>query len=70
METAWIEIIREIGPFAGIMMFFVWRDYKREDRLETRVDELNSFVREELMTTINRNTEALAKWKTEISREH
>jgi hypothetical protein len=68
MELEMLELAREIGPFACVMLFFVWRDYKRENRLESRVDELNSFVRDELMTALQRNTEVLSQWKTETFR--
>lgn len=64
-----VEILREVGPFAAILVFFVWRDYKREFRLEERVDELNRFVRDELMKALNRNNEILSQWKTPTSTE-
>lgn len=69
MDLEMLELAREIGPMACVMLFFVWRDYKREDRLESRVDELNSFVRDELMTALQRNTEVLSQWKTETFRD-
>jgi len=61
------EILREVGPFAAILLFFVWRDYKREFRLEERVDDLNKFVRDELMSALKRNNEILSQWKTRTS---
>ncbi|MCP4896245.1 MAG: hypothetical protein GY906_04650 [bacterium] len=70
MEFEMLQIAKDIGPFACIMMFFVWRDYKREHRLEGRVDELNSFVRTELMEALKRNSEIISRWKTEIHDVH
>jgi hypothetical protein len=68
METFnFVEVLREVGPFAAILLFFVWRDYKREFRLEERVDDLNKFVRSELMEALKRNNEILSQWKTRTS---
>lgn len=63
-----LELASELGPYFVIMAFFVWRDYKREHRLEGRLDELNAFVRDELMEALKRNNEVLNKWTTPISR--
>lgn len=74
MEIQFLEIIKEVGPYAAVMLFFIWRDYKREDRLERRVDTLNEFVRVELMDALEKTNTALvsisrdqATWKTPTS---
>ncbi len=66
MEIQFLEIIKEVGPYAAVMLFFIWRDYKREDRLERRVDTLNEFVRVELMEALEKTNTALCL----ISKEH
>jgi len=55
----WIELIKEVGPYLGIMFFFVWRDYRREEKLVDQIDELNKFIKNELMACIDKTTEAL-----------
>ena len=74
MEIQFLEIIKEVGPYAAVMLFFIWRDYKREDRLERRVDTLNEFVRVELMDALEKTNTALVSisrdqptWKTPTS---
>ncbi len=66
MEIQFLEIIKEVGPYAAVMLFFIWRDYKREDRLERRVDTLNEFVRVELMDALEKTNTALCS----IAKEH
>ena len=74
MEIQFLEIIKEVGPYAAVMLFFIWRDYTREDRLERRVDTLNEFVRVELMDALEKTNTALVSisrdqptWKTPTS---
>ena len=36
----WGLILQEMGPIAGVIVFFIWRDWKREGRLVERVEKL------------------------------
>lgn len=55
----WLELIKEIGPYLGLMFFFIWRDYHREELLLKRNKELDEFIQKELMECINKTAEAL-----------
>lgn len=55
----WVELIKEVGPYIGIMFFFIWRDYRREEKLVKQIDELNEFIKETLMDLIEKTNEAL-----------
>ena len=55
----WIALIKEVGPYLGLMFFFIWRDYRREEKLVKQIDDLNEFIRKELMDCIDKVTEAL-----------
>jgi len=55
----WISLIKEVGPYLGLMFFFIWRDYRREEKLVKQIDDLNNFIRKELMDLIDRTNEAL-----------
>lgn len=37
-----IALVKQFGPFFLAVIFFLWRDYKREDRLAKRIDELEN----------------------------
>lgn len=63
MEEFWLNIVKEYGPIAGLIAFSIWRDFKREERLEKRITELNTFIRDQLMSTIDKNNEALNRVK-------
>jgi len=60
----WLDLIQEVGPYFGIMFFFVWRDYRREERLEKQVAELNDFIQVQLVKLLERTNEVLGhvKW--------
>ena len=55
----WIELIKQVGPYIGLMFFFIWRDYRREEKLVKQIDDLNSFIKKELMDLIEQTNEAL-----------
>jgi hypothetical protein len=55
----WIELIKQVGPYLGLMFFFIWRDYRREEQLVKQIDDLNNFIRTELMDLIDKTNEAL-----------
>jgi hypothetical protein len=35
-----VALAKQYGPFFLAVIFFLWRDYKREDRLSHRIDQL------------------------------
>lgn len=57
----WTELIANFGPLVGIVLFFIWRDWKREDALSTRVEKLEDYQRDTLVSLVERSTTALAQ---------
>ena len=55
----WVQLIKEVGPYLGIMFFFIWRDYRREEQLVKQINELQTFIRDELMDLIDKTNEAI-----------
>lgn len=60
----WVQLIKEVGPYLGLMFFFIWRDYRREEMLVKQNQTLDDFIRKELMECINKTTEALRHAKS------
>ena len=60
----WVALIKEVGPYLGLMFFFIWRDYRREEQLVKQITELQKFIREELVDLIEKTTEALKNVKS------
>lgn len=54
-----IMLLREFGPVVGVILFFVWRDWKREDRLSSRIESLETYQRETLVDLLKKTTIAL-----------
>ncbi len=59
----WLELIREVGPYFGIMFFFVWRDYRREERLEKQLQKQQDFIQGKLVQLLERTNEVLSRVK-------
>jgi len=56
-----IELLGQFGPLIGIVLFFIWRDWKREDALSARVERLEDYQRDTLVHLVERSTTALAQ---------
>ena len=35
-----VQLLQDFGPAAGLLLFFVWRDWKRDDVQARRIQEL------------------------------
>ena len=56
-----LELIKQFGPLAGVVLFFIWRDWKREDRLTTRVEKLEDEQRHVILPLVEKSTEVIAR---------
>jgi hypothetical protein len=61
MDFPWVDLIKNVGPFAGIIVFFVWRDWRREEKLHDRVEKLETYQKETLENLVEKSTAALAQ---------
>lgn len=57
----WVQLLSNFGPLIGVVLFFIWRDWKREDALTTRVQALEDYQKETLLNLVERSTTALAQ---------
>ena len=55
------ELLKEFGPLAGAVLFFVWRDWKREDRLTTRIEKLEDEQRKIILPLVEKATTVIAE---------
>jgi hypothetical protein len=46
MELIFIDILKSFGPTIAGIAFFVWRDWKREDRMRKELEDAHAEVRE------------------------
>jgi hypothetical protein len=57
----WHTMLRELGPLMGVILFFIWRDWKREVRLSERVEKLEDYQKETLVHLVEKGTAALVQ---------
>ena len=56
-----IELIKQFGPFFLAVVFFLWRDWRREDRLSNRLDELENEQRAVLLPLVTDCSAVIAR---------
>jgi cbb3-type cytochrome oxidase subunit 3 len=56
-----ITLIKQFGPFFLAVVFFLWRDWRREDRLSNRLDELENEQREVILPLVKDCSAVIAK---------
>ena len=61
MDThAMFDVLKDFGPILGIVLFFIWRDWKREESLVTRVKHLEDFNTETLSNLVKESSSVIA----------
>ena len=56
-----IALIKQFGPLLVAVVFFIWRDWKREDRLMKRIDKLEDEQRNVILPLVRQCTEVIAE---------
>ncbi len=54
------NLLKDFGPLIGIVLFFIWRDWKREENLLDRVQKLEDFNTEVLTGMVKETTAVIA----------
>ena len=57
MTMEYVEMLKDFGPILGVILFFIWRDWKREDRMADRITALEKFQQDQLIELIERTNE-------------
>ena len=64
-----------VGPAMGVLIFYLWKDYKRENRLQTRIEKLEREQKEIILPMvtsyaelITRNTDVMGRLQVILSR--
>jgi len=55
----WSHLLSQYGPLIGVVLFFIWRDWKREDKLSERITSLEDYQKETLSELVEKSTIAL-----------
>lgn len=62
------EAVKQFGPLVVAVIFFIWRDYKREERLGKRLDKITDQHNEVMATIVKDNTKAMEEVALAIHR--
>lgn len=56
-----LEALRTFGPTVAVVVFFLWRDARREDRLTDRINILEDEMRNVILPLVKDCSEVIAK---------
>jgi hypothetical protein len=62
------ELFKSFGPVAAFLIFFVWRDAKREDSLVMKLSELEKGRVDDLKGVIAENSSAITENSSALMR--
>lgn len=76
-----VDVLKQYGPFCGSLLlavvFFIWRDWKREDRLTKRIATLEDETRNVLLplvkdctAVISQNTSVMERLERHLNNRH
>jgi hypothetical protein len=54
-----LELTKQFGPLLVAVIFFIWRDWKREDRLMRRIEKLEDEHRNIVLPLVKKSTEVI-----------
>lgn len=55
-----LDFAKELGPLIGVVLFFIWRDWRREEGLVDRVKHLEEFNNTVLSDLVRENAGIIA----------
>jgi len=55
-----MDLAKDFGPLVGIVLFFIWRDWRREQNLFERVQKLEDYNTETLTNIVKEQAMLIA----------
>lgn len=56
-----VQLVLQVGLAAALVIYFVWQGGKREEKYEERLQSIQDFTQETLVTLVTNSTEASNK---------
>jgi hypothetical protein len=69
MLANWGVVLKTFGPLLVAVIFFIWRDYKREDKLSKRIEQLETEQRDVILPLVRETTEVIVR-NTEVMQQN
>lgn len=64
-----LSLLREFGPLIGLIVFYIYRDARRESHFLARIEQLEDEMRKIIMPLVERSTEVIAE-NSQVMREN
>jgi membrane protein implicated in regulation of membrane protease activity len=66
-DLGWL--LETFGPLLVAVIFFIWRDYRREDKLTRRIEQLENEQRAVILPLVRETTEVIVR-NTEVMQQN
>lgn len=54
-----LALVKQFGPIVAIFVFFIWRDYRREESMTTRIQAVEDYIRGRLENLVVESTKVI-----------
>jgi hypothetical protein len=55
-----VELVKQFGPLLAAVIFFIWRDWQREERMSKRIENLEAAHSEVIIPLVHKTSEVIA----------
>jgi hypothetical protein len=59
--TSWLELTKSVGPIIALLVFFIWRDYRREQTMTKRIQDIEDYQKNRLEQLVVESTQAIGE---------
>lgn len=61
MELEFLKLLQMYGPSVAVIFYFLYRDFKREHRFMSQIEELDRYQKDVLESLVEKSTIALTQ---------
>lgn len=56
-----VELTKSVGPVVALLVFFVWRDYRREQTMTKRIQDIEDYQKNRLERLVVESNQVMGK---------
>lgn len=69
IDMDFVALIQDFGLPVALVLFFVWQGKIREDRMTTRINNLENYIRDTLHQVVKDNTDVMRRLEHRLEKE-
>jgi len=56
-----LELTKSVGPVVALLIFFIWRDYRREQTMTKRIQDIEDYQKNRLEQLVVESNQVMSK---------